>query len=101
MYIYNITTKVSWSIQEDWVKWMKETHIPEIMQTGCFTEHRFVQLLETDESEGPTYATQFHAPSLEDYNMYLSQFAPALRSDAIKKWGDHFIGFRSLMKLVH
>ncbi len=101
MYIYNITTKVSWSIHEGWVQWMKETHIPEIMQTGCFTEYRFVQLLETDESEGPTYATQFHAPSLEAYNTYLSQFAPDLRSDAIKKWGDHFIGFRSLMKLVH
>jgi hypothetical protein len=101
MYIYNVTTKVNWIIHEAWVKWMKEKHIPEVMNSGCFTENRFVRLLETDETEGPTYAVQFYADDLEQYDRYLEQHAPALRKDVIDRWGDNFISFRSLMQLVN
>ena len=101
MYIYNVTTKVNWAIQEAWVKWMKEKHLPEIMESGCFTEMRLVKLLETDDTEGPTYAAQFHTPVLERYNDYLEQYAPALRKDALDAWGGNFISFRSLMEVVH
>lgn len=101
MYIYNITTKVTWRINDAWVQWMKEKHIPEIMETGCFTDHRFVKLLETDETEGPTYALQFFADTLDDYNRYIEVHAPALRDESRKNWGDQSIGFRSLMQLVN
>lgn len=101
MYIYNITTKVSWPIQEDWVSWMKEKHIPEVMNSGCFTEFRFVKLLETDETDGLTYAVQYFAASKADYEYYIQHFAPSLRNDATAKWGEHFISFRSLMELVN
>lgn len=101
MLIYNVTTKINWRIHEDWVKWMKEKHIPDVMNSGCFTETRFVRLLETDETEGPTYAAQFHAESIGEYNRYLEAFAPLLRKDVLANWGDNFISFRSLMEVVH
>ncbi len=101
MIIYNITTKVDQSIHEAWVDWMKTKHIPEIMNTGCFTKFQFVQVLETDESDGFTYATQFYATTKEDYKNYVAQFATALRQDALNTWGNKFAGFRSLMQVVH
>ena len=101
MLIYNVTTKVSWEIHEAWVAWMKEKHIPEIMAKGCFLEYRFARLLETDETEGPTYTIQFYAESKEPYRHYIEFHAPALRKDALVTWGDQFIGFRSLMELVN
>lgn len=101
MYIYNITVKITWPIHEAWVAWMTDKHIPDIMSSGCFTDHRFVRVLETDETEGPTYATQFHAPTKADYDAYIRQYAPALRQDALNRWGNNFIGFRSLMKVVN
>ena len=101
MFIYNITTKISWAIDEEWVQWMKNKHIPGIMASGCFVDHRFVKLLETDEAEGPTYATQFYSATKEDYQRYIEMFATGLRNDAVAKWGDQFISFRSLMQLVN
>lgn len=101
MYIYNVTSKVDWSIHDDWVKWMKEIHIPEVMAKGCFSNCHFARLRETDETEGPTYIVQYHASSLANYETYIAEHAPALRKDAVNKWGDHFIGFRSLMELVN
>lgn len=101
MYIYNVTIQLAWAIHENWVKWMKTKHIPEVMQTGCFTDYRFVRLLDVDESEGPTYTTQYMAATREDYDRYISDFAAALRQDAFNEWGDQFAGFRSLMQVVN
>ncbi len=101
MLIYNITTKITWAINDEWVRWMKEDHIPGIMETGCFLDHRFVKLLETDEAEGPTYATQFYANTRADYERYIEMHATSLRNTAAAKWGDQFISFRSLMQLVN
>ncbi|OIR12096.1 hypothetical protein GALL_63470 [mine drainage metagenome] len=101
MIIYNVTIKVEPDIHEAWVDWMKTKHIPEIMNTGCFTKFQFVKVLETDESDGFTYATQYYAATKEDYQKYIDQFAATLRQDAMKTWGNKFAGFRSLMQVVH
>lgn len=100
MIIYNVTIKVDGSIAQSWLEWMQQTHIPEVMATGCFQSHRVVQLLEVDESEGPTYAIQYTAASKADYNRYLSLYAEALRKKSYEQWGDRFIAFRSVMQVV-
>ena len=100
MFIYNITTKVDHAVLEDWLQWQKEIHIPEIMNTGLFSEHRFYQLLEHDEEEGKTFVTQFLARTRNDYDQYLSAFAPGLKKKALEKWGDHVISFRTLLQNV-
>ncbi len=101
MLIYNVTTKITWSIHEAWVRWMLDKHIPDVMAKNCFTEYRFARLLETDDAEGPTYTTQYYAETKEQYAKYIEMFADDLRKDAYTKWGDQFIGFRSLMELVN
>ncbi|MEO7531537.1 MAG: DUF4286 family protein, partial [Sediminibacterium sp.] len=65
MFIYNVTTQITHAIHTNWVAWMKEKHIPEVMATGYFTEYRLVRLVDIDESEGLTYAVQYHAESRE------------------------------------
>ena len=49
MYIYNVTIKLEHSIHEEWVRWMKEKHIPEVMKTACFTDYKFVRLLDIED----------------------------------------------------
>ena len=99
MLIYNVTTKVDWSIAEDWLIWMKETHIPEVMESGCFEKHQLVRILQVDEVEGPTYAAQYYVNALTKYDEYLKDFAPELRQKTINKWGEKFIAFRTLMQI--
>jgi hypothetical protein len=101
MIIYNVTIQVNWQVHNNWLKWMKEQHIPEVMETGLFTGYRMVKLLEVDESYGPTYAIQYHAASPEDYQHYIKKFSPLLRQKVTDKWGDHVTSFRSVMEVVH
>ncbi len=101
MFIYNVTTKVDPSIQQAWLQWIKEEHIPEIINTGCFIKGTVLHLLDIDDNEGPTYAVQYTAESKALYNRYIDKFAPLMRQKAIDKWGNKFIAFRSLMQVIH
>lgn len=101
MLIYNVTTKVSHGINEAWLQWMKEEHIPKILAAGMFTHHRMVRILETDDSEGATYAVQYFCDSWEQYAEYIKHFATDLRQKAIERWGDQIASFRTLMEVIN
>jgi hypothetical protein len=100
MIVYNITLKVEPEIESEWLRWQREEHIPDILSTGIFTEHKFFKLLDQDETDGVTYVVQYFTPSRDNYNQYIEKFAPLLRKKASEKWGDRFIGFRTVMELV-
>jgi Domain of unknown function (DUF4286) len=100
MIVYNVTTKAHHSISSNWLQWLQQEHIPDIINTGCFTNATVLQLLETDDSEGPTYTVQYFAESKSLYNNYIENFAPLMRQKAFDKWGDKFIAFRSVMQVI-
>ena len=100
MIIYNVTIKVNHAIEKDWIAWIKQEHIPDIINTGCFTHAVILQLLETDETEGPTFAIQYHAQSKALYNAYINNFATTMRQKALDKWGGNFIAFRTVMHII-
>jgi hypothetical protein len=101
MFIYNVTVKVQETISEEWLKWLKEVHIPEVLGTGCFTHATILQLLDVDDSEGPTYAVQYHAESRAAYNLYNRKFAGVMRQRSLDQWGEKFIAFRTFMRIVN
>ncbi len=100
MIIYNVTVKVQPGIADEWVRWMKEEHMPELQRTGLITDYRLCRLLEQDEADGRTYSAQYFCDSLEDYHDYINRHAPAMRDKAQKKFGDKFIAFRTVMEVV-
>jgi len=100
MLIYNVTIKVDDGVADAWLQWLLEEHIPDVMGTGCFNSYKVVRLLEIDDSEGPTYATQYHADSKADYHRYIEMHAPLMRQKSIDKWGERFIAFRSVMQVI-
>ena len=97
MIVYNVTTKVDDAIKNDWLTWLKEEHIPAIINTGCFTHAHTYRLLEQDDIGGPTFTAQYFAESKSLYNLYLHKFAQQIRNKAYDKWGNQFISFNSVM----
>jgi hypothetical protein len=101
MIVYNVTVKVDASIAYAWIDWMQKEHIPDMIATGCFTHAQVLHLYELDDETGITYAVQYHARSRELYEKYLEEHAAVLRKKAVDKWGDRFVAFRSVMKIVN
>lgn len=100
MIIYNVTVNVEAGIHDEWLHWMKSVHLPEVMATGCFKEHRFLKLLQPTPEEGVTYAIQYMAENMEAYNHYQEQFAPALQAQTKARYGDKAFAFRTLLEEV-
>lgn len=101
MLVYNVTTKIDWSIADEWPNWMLHEHIPALMHTGCFIKYQLLRLLQNDETDGPTYAAQYYALSHSEYAMYLQKFATEFRRQTLEKWGEKIIAFRTLMEVVN
>ena len=40
MILYNVTVSIDPAVSSDWLEWMRSTHIPDVMATGCFVESR-------------------------------------------------------------
>jgi hypothetical protein len=98
MFIYNVTINVDASIHEEWLKWMKEKHMKDVVNTGCFTSSRMLRVLADD--VGATYSAQYHFNAMEDYERYRSQHAAALQKEGIERFGDRFIAYRTLLQVV-
>ena len=101
MIIYNVTLKLDNSIAEEWVQWMKEEHMPELMDTGLFTGRRLCRLLEQDELEGVTYVAQYFCNSIGEYNTYIDKHANTMREKGFARFGNKFIAFRTVMEVEY
>jgi hypothetical protein len=100
MIVYNVTVSLAdESIHEEWMHWMKEVHIPEVMQTRLFEDYRILRLLQ-EENNGITYAIQYRSKSLEEYYRYQQEFAPALQAKTKEKYGEKLLAFRTLLEEV-
>ncbi len=100
MLIYNITIQPEWQIHDAWLLWMYETYVPYAMDSGCFEKYQLVQLLEVDDTEGPTYALQLYATSKADYNRYLELYLPQIEQQSIEKWEGSLVSFATLMQVM-
>jgi hypothetical protein len=99
MYIYNVTVNIEAGIQEEWLKWMREKHIPDVMKTGCFTENRIVKVLNVDD-EGHTYSIQYTFKEMHDIERYQAEFAKKLQAEHTEKFKDRYAAFRTLLEII-
>ena len=99
MIIYNVTVNIDDAAHEEWLVWMKKTHIPEVVATGCFSSGSMYKLL-VEEQSGTSYSIQYRAPNMNAVNIYMEKFAPQLRNEVEKKFGGKFTAFRTLLEEV-
>ncbi len=101
MILYNVTVKSDHSIASEWLKWLQQEHIPEMIATGCFTHANVFRLLETDETDGITYAVQYFSEDQFLYEKYIEKFSNGMRKKGLDKWGNKCVAFRSVMEVVN
>jgi hypothetical protein len=99
MIIYNVTCKIEESREEEWIKWMREIHVPEVCAKGAFMGATLMRLKFPLEDEGVTYAVQYRCASMEILDRYLSEYAPALQLDHTLKFGTDVIAFRTILEV--
>lgn len=100
MVLYNVTIVLDPSVKDDWLKWMQEVHIPDVMATGCFLEYKLSKVQDDRNPEQTTFAIQYLCKSHEILDEYQKKHAPALQADHTKRYAGKFGGFRTLLDVV-
>ena len=99
MVIYNVTVKIDLEVHDDWLQWMQSVHIPEVLNTGYFTEYRLCKVL-PEEEDGITYSIQYSCHNMETLERYQQEFAPRLQQEHTERYKDKFVAFRTLLEVV-
>ena len=101
MILYNVTINVEQTIEEEWLQWMKTEHVLDVLNTGMFKDAKVLRLLNVEQSEGTTtYAIQYFAESMQHYERYQQEFAPALQREHLQRFGNQTVSFRTVMEEV-
>ena len=100
MIIYNVTVNVESDIHDEWLLWLKEVHIPDVLKTGLFTENKVCRVLGITEEEGHTYSVQYTCKSMNEYVEYRDNHAQRLQAEYNKRYEGKFVAFRTLLEVV-
>lgn len=99
MIIYNVTVNIENDVREEWLNWMKEIHVPDVMRTGYFVGNKICKVL-VDEEQGTTYSIQYTCVNMKDLEEYQREHAPRLQKEHAEKFANKFVSFRTLLEIV-
>lgn len=99
MIIYNVTVNIENDVREEWLQWMKEKHIPDVMRTGFFLENKICKVL-VNEEQGTTYSIQYTCKSMEILEDYQRTHASRLQKEHADKYANKFVAFRTLLEVL-
>ena len=100
MILYNVTISIHESVHDQWMQWMQEKHINDVLATGKFSAARMVKVLVEEEMGGTTYSIQYTTDSRETLQSYYEEDAPRLREEGLRLFGDKMLAFRTELELI-
>lgn len=100
MILYNVTINIDSTVHDEWLEWMKSTHIPEVLATGLFTDNKIFRIITDEDEEGITYSIQYFLNNMDDYEKYQNEFSGKLQEEHSGKFRDKFVAFRTIMEKV-
>lgn len=105
MISYNVTVIIDFDIENEWVKWMKKKHIPDVINTGIFESYVFYKILKSESSgnkdkKGAKYLIQYFCKDMDKLNEYFERYAKKLQKEHSTRYKDKFVAFRSIMKKI-
>ncbi|WP_338875674.1 DUF4286 family protein [Spirosoma sp. SC4-14] len=98
MILYNTTYSVANEVEQDWLHWMKTSHIPSMLATGLPAGHKVLRLLTEIDNGGATYSVQLDFNAMEDYFTYQSLHADTMQQQIQDRFANQFVSFDTLLE---
>jgi len=99
MYIYNVTITLEPEIEAQWLQWMQQEHIPQMIHTGKFLGALMTKVLTDQDLGGPTYSVQYRCKSKAMLQSYYREDAENMRAQSAPFAGK-FIAFRTELDVI-
>lgn len=100
MIIYNVTINIDESVHDEWLSWMQDKHLPDMLATGKFTHAKMVKVLVEEDMGGVTYSVQYTTKDKQTLELYYREDAERLRADAQRLFPNKFVAFRTELEVI-
>lgn len=100
MILYSVTINIENTVHDEWLQWMKNEHVPNVLETGLFVDNKILRLLTEIDNGGVTYSFQYYLKSMEDYIVYQNEHADRLQGEHMKRYKDKFVAFRTILEVL-
>lgn len=100
MIIYNVSIKTTLAIHKAWIEWLIKEHAPEMLATGLFLKYQVCRLLDQEEDGSATFVVQYYCKDMQSYQTYIDKYSESMRAKGYEKFGNQFVGFRTLMEVL-
>ncbi|RIJ37488.1 DUF4286 family protein [Pontibacter oryzae] len=100
MILYNVTVSIDNNVADEWLQWMKDVHIPEVMGTGYFLANQICRVMGEEDTGGTTYAVQYTCRSVADLQEYQREHSPALQQKVNERYAGKYASFRTMLEVV-
>jgi hypothetical protein len=98
MIIYSVRIKIQIHVEDEWVLWMKNIHIPEVLAAGYFTEAKMFRDISSEPgNQVSAYEINYTADNIEKFIEYSEKAAPKLQQKHSLKFGGKYIAERILL----
>lgn len=99
MYIYNVTITLEPEIEAQWLNWMQQEHIPEMIATSKFIGALMTKVVTDQDLGGPTYSVQYRCTNKAVLQNYYVEDAENMRAKSAAFAGK-FIAFRTELDVI-
>ncbi len=100
MLIFNTTYKVPSVINELWLDWISEQHIPFMLQSGSFSKTQVAKIVGSEDEEGTSYAVQFHIVDMDSLMNWHKENAVKFQNNCASKFGNQVSFFSTVLEII-
>jgi len=99
MLLYNETIILEDTAEKEWLQFMEEQHLPDMMETDLVVSNRTLRVIDSP-NEGATYCVQYIFENMIKYEQFLEKNASAIHNRLNEKFKNRFVAYRTLMEFL-
>lgn len=100
MIIYNTTYHVDDKIHAEYLSFVREVFIPQIVGTGILKEARLSRIVDDRNEPGASYSLQFRVENVETLTNWLNEHGEKLNDELFSQFGHGLAGFVTLLEEI-
>lgn len=100
-YLYNITYNIEEQIHDQWLRWVQEYHIPDVLKNTPFVGAKLIKVWMDEELGGITYSIQYQAENRAMLDIFLYESKFNIFGDMLKMFPNQFVSFSTELEVIN
>ena len=100
MLIFNITFLVSDKVHGSWLKWVREEHIPFMIDSTYFTQPQVARIITSDKEDGTSFSVQFHVNDMRTLKSWNQEYSTLFQQNCSHNFGTEVLFFTTVLEIV-